>query len=298
VAGAIDPWLAGKGGISQQRTARFLSMIEWGDVWLELPTPLRAIFRAQSAKGVHGHLLALPSHRYLYLDPWEMLFTVRSILLMPLSNMVIPREWLDGKQEDLPDAYMQFRHILRDADRATIHSGMLGMIREVVYAVGVTVQPEKEYSAPDDKGAIRRVDFVERVLSFLGRITAYDFTSVSVDTAPRMAKASLEVGCVAEEVEDRKIRENVGLCEAEGWDFSPLGMEETGNFGAGLKNLIRKCCIRAIDYPEAVPMDANWATPDFESFWSQALRMSMVKLSRKRWAGVLGYRWGKEEGMM
>ena len=72
-------------------------------------------------------------------------------------------------------------------------------------------------------------------------------------------------------------------------------MEETENFGAGLKNLIRKCCIRAIDYPEAVPMDANWATPDFESFWSQALRMSMVKLSRKRWAGVLDYRWGKEE---
>lgn len=298
LVGVLDPGLSGNGGISQQRTARFLSMIEWGDVWLDLPMPLRAIFRAQSGKGVHCHLLALPSHRLLYLDPAEMLFLLRSILLLPLSNLVIPEEWLDGKKEDLPDAYMQFRHILRDADRATVHTGMLAIIREMLLAVGVVIYPEKEYSSLDGKGAIRRVDFVERVLSFLGRITAYDFTSVSVDTAPRIANASLEVGCVAEEVEDRKCRENVELCEAEGWDFTPLGMEETGNFGAGLKNLIRKCSIRAVDYPEAVPMDVNWSTSNFETFWSQALRMSMVRLSRKRWMDVLKGRQGREEWMM
>ncbi len=53
-----------------------------------------------------------------------------------------------------------------------------------------------------------------------------------------------------------------------------------------------------MDYSEAVPMDVNWSTSNFETFWSQALRMSMVRLSRKRWVDVLKGRQGREEWMM
>ena len=95
---------------------------------------------------------------------------------------------------------------------------------------------------------------------------------------------------MAEEIEARKCRENVALCAKEGWDFSPLGMEEPGNFGEGLKNLIQKCERRAVDYPESIPMGENWASPDFKTFWSQALRVRMVKCTRARWAAVLAHK--------
>jgi hypothetical protein len=290
VEAAIESWVQGSGAVSQQRLARIWSVVEWVDVWKGLPLQLRAILRSQSAKGAHNHLLALPAHQYLYLRPEEVLFMFRSITFLPLSNFVIPVEWLDGKKDVLTDTFLQFRYLLRDADRAITHTAMISVLREMLSAVGIPVQMEKAYSTPDSDGSYGRVDFLERILSFVGKTTAYDFTSVSVDTAPRAAEASKDVGSVAEEIEARKCRENGALCAKEGWDFSPLGMEEPGNFGEGLKNLIQKCERRAVDYPESIPMGENWASPDFKTFWSQALRVRMVKCTRARWAAVLAHK--------
>ena len=287
-AAAIEAWVSGSETVSQQRLARIWSVVEWVDVWKGLPIPLRAILRSQSAKGAHNHLLALPSHAFLYLRPEEMSFLFRSILFLPLSNYVIPVEWLDGRE--FSEAFLQFRYVLRDTDRATTHTAMLAILREMLDAVGIPVHMEKAYSTPDSDGSYGRVDFVERVLSFVGKMMAYDFTSVNVDTEVRQVRAGVEIGVVAEEVEERKRKENVALCVKEGWDFTPLGMEEPGNFGEGLKNLIHKCALRAGDFAESVPMGENWASPDFKTFWSQALRVRMVKSCRLRWVSVMAKR--------
>ena len=57
-----------------------------------------------------------------------------------------------------------------------------------------------------------------------------------------------------------------------------------------LENSIQKCERRAVDYPESIPMGENWASPDFKTFWSQALRVRMVKCTRARWAAVLAHK--------
>jgi hypothetical protein len=160
---------------------------------------------------------------------------------------------------------------------------MISTLRLMLASVGVVIYPEPQYTHLANGGSGKRADFLERVLALdTFKHTAYDFTMSSVDAKEYAAMAAAHAGAVPEAIEKRKQKENEQFCNKEGWLFTPLGMDDAGGFGAGMKFLIHQCSSRAEDYPESVPMVENWATPNFSTFWSQALRWRAMKEHLKR----------------
>jgi hypothetical protein len=255
---------------------------QWVKLFDSMPLCFRAAMRARSGSNAHNFLNALPSHPQLFATAPELAFAVRSVLFLPQFDFVIPETWVPDEVA-LGENFLRFRHVLRTADHSTTHSAMVSTLRLMLASVGVVIYPEPQYTHLANGGSGKRADFLERVLALDSyKHTAYDFTMSSVDAKEHVAMAAAHAGAVPAAIEKRKQKENEKFCEKEGWLFTPLGMDDAGGFGSGMKFLIHQCSSRVDDYPESVPMVENWATPNFTAFWSQALRWRAMKEHLKR----------------
>jgi hypothetical protein len=269
--------------------------LDWCKVWSAQTVKIRALMRAKTAQGCHSHLTAMPGHKLLYAAPEEMIFLVRNILFLPLSNINIPPHWIPegggGGGGDPPENYLRCHKLMLAAHHSPTHTSMLAVLRAMLESVGITYRPEQSYTMRDERGVKGRGDFSEnRLATNIGMTTLYDFSGVNPATDEAVDGAQNSVGYAALMVEKKKVEENSDRCKRENWMFCPVGMEETGCFGNGMQNLIKKCNDIASRYPESVPMCENWATRTFKDFWSQALRFTMCKALHIRWLGVLEQR--------
>ena len=217
---------------------------QWLTLFDGVPLSLRAALRARTGSNAHNFLNALPSHPHLFATASEVAFAVRSVLFLPQFDFVVPESWVPHEVA-AGENFLRFRHILRIADHSTTHSAMISTLRLMLASVGVVIYPEPQYTHLANGGSGKRADFLERVLALdTFKHTAYDFTMSSVDAKEYAAMAAAHAGAVPEALEKRKQKENEQFCNKEGWLFTPLGMDDAGGFGAGMKYLIHQCSSR------------------------------------------------------
>jgi hypothetical protein len=278
----------GRTGGLQRRLYQMASQLQWVELFNSLSSnTLRAALRSRTAKGAQNHLVAMPSHRLLYASPDEMIFTLRNALFLPLFNGKVQSTWLDPGDYDCEN-YVKCLKLLMSGHHSPAHTSVLSTLRSMLEAVGITYYPETSYTKVDANGIKGRGDFSENVLgSIVGAKTLYDLTLISPAAKEYEVEAQRRPEAAAEKAERKKCEENHELCRREGWMFSPLGVEETGNFGNGMRTLIKKCANRAGMYPESTPICENWSSPNFQAFWSQAIRFTLCRSLRARFLAVL-----------
>lgn len=279
----------------QKRIGDVVACVTWAKTFRTSSTPIRALLRARTDPHSRNHVGALPGHSLLYLTPTEMIFMARDALCLPFCNEVVTEDWItsnnarrDAAFDPEQESYLRCLRLLRNSHHSPTHTAVGNVLRLMVEGVGVNYRHETQYNERDADGVNRRGDWSENVLqsATVRTRTLYDQTIVDPSAQHVAVEAQLSVGFAASHAEEIKNKQNLGLCEREGWVFCPLAIETTGGFGGGLQKLIKKCKDRSAKYPESVPMCETWTTPNFSTFWSQALRITISKSLLQRWQGI------------